>query len=90
VDGHAGWANSAALRRVERDLSGEWQPEGGQVLRTDGRPTGVFIDAATKLVDDVVPPPDAAFRAEALGRALQATARLGLTGVHDMGRPSRT
>ena len=85
VDGHAGWANSAALRRVERDLSGEWQPEGGQVLRVDGRPTGVFIDAATKLVDEVVPPPDAAFRAEALERALQATARLGLTGVHDMG-----
>jgi hypothetical protein len=45
----------------------------------------VFIDAATKLVDDVVPQPDAAFRTQALARALQATARLGLTGVHDMG-----
>ena len=85
VDGHAGWANSAALRRVERDLSGDWQPEGGQILRADGRPTGVFIDAATGLVNDVVPPPDAAFRAEALERALAAASRVGLTGVHDMG-----
>lgn len=85
VDGHAGWANSAALRRVERDLSGDWQPEGGQVIRADGRPTGVFIDAATSLVDAVVPRPDAAFRTEALERALEATARVGLTGVHDMG-----
>jgi predicted amidohydrolase YtcJ len=85
VDGHASWANSAALRRVERDLSGDWQPEGGQILRADGRPTGVFIDAATRVVDEVVPPPDTAFRTEALERALAATARVGLTGVHDMG-----
>jgi len=85
VDGHAGWANSAALRRVGRDLAGDWQPDGGQVVRTGGRPTGVFVDAATRLVDDVVPPPDAAFRTEALRRALAATASVGLTGVHDMG-----
>jgi predicted amidohydrolase YtcJ len=85
VDGHAGWANSAALRRVERDLAGDWQPNGGQVIRVDGRPTGVFIDAATSLVDEVVPRPDAALRTEALERALEATARVGLTGVHDMG-----
>ena len=85
VDGHAGWANSAALRRVGRDLAGDWQPDGGQVVRTGGRPTGVFVDAATRLVDDVVPPPDEAFRTEALRRALAATASVGLTGVHDMG-----
>ena len=85
VDGHAGWANSAALRRIARDLAGDWQPDGGQILRADGRPTGVFIDAAARLVDDVVPPPDEALRAEALKRALAATARFGLTSVHDMG-----
>jgi predicted amidohydrolase YtcJ len=85
VDGHAGWANTAALRRIDRDLSGDWQPDGGQIIRKDGRPTGAFIDAAARLVDDVVPPPDAAVRAEALQRALEATARVGLTGAHDMG-----
>jgi predicted amidohydrolase YtcJ len=50
VDGHAGWANSAALRAVERDLAGDWQPDGGRILRGDGRATGVFIDAAMDLV----------------------------------------
>jgi predicted amidohydrolase YtcJ len=85
IDGHAGWANSAALRRVERDLAGEWQPDGGRIVRDGSRPTGVFVDAATALVDAVVPPADAAFRAEALHRALAAAASVGLTGVHDMG-----
>ena len=89
IDGHAGWANTAAMRRVERDLAGDWQPEGGRIIRAGGRPTGVFVDAATSLVDAVVPPPDAAFRTEALQRALQATASVGLTGVHDMGTSRR-
>src|SRR5690606_36108676 len=70
VDGHAGWANRAALRAVERDLSGDWQPDGGRILRDEaGKATGVFIDTAAALVDAVVPPPDSALRAEALERA---------------------
>jgi predicted amidohydrolase YtcJ len=85
VDGHAGWANSAALRAVKRDLSGDWQPEGGRILRADGRATGVFIDTAAALVDAVVPAPDDALRAQALERSLQAAVAHGLTGVHDMG-----
>ena len=85
VDGHAGWANTAAMRRVARDLGGNWQPEGGLVVRADGKPTGVFVDAASELIDSVVPPPDDALRTEALRRALAAAASVGLTGVHDMG-----
>ena len=85
IDGHAGWANSEALRRVSRDLGGDWQPEGGRIVRESGRATGVFVDAAAALVDAVVPPPDAAVRSEALRRALAAAASVGLTGVHDMG-----
>lgn len=88
VDGHAGWANTAALRRVGRDLTGDWQPEGGRIVRAGDKPTGVFIDAASALVDAVVPPPDEALRAEALRRALAAAASVGLTGVHDMGTSS--
>lgn len=85
VDGHAGWANSAAMRAVKRDLSGDWQPEGGRILRVDGQPTGIFIDTASSLVDAVVPAPDDALRTQALERALDAAVRHGLTGVHDMG-----
>lgn len=85
IDGHAGWANSAAMRRVGRDLDGDWQPQGGRIVRTGGRATGVFVDTATDLVSGVEPPPDESTREEALRRALAATARVGLTGVHDMG-----
>ncbi len=85
VDGHATWTNSAAMRAVERDLSGDWQPEGGLVLREDGRATGVFIDAAASLVYAPAPEPDAAWQDRAMERALRHVAALGLTGVHDMG-----
>ncbi|MBB6598630.1 amidohydrolase [Luteimonas sp. MC1825] len=85
IDGHAAWANSAAMRAVGRDLAGDWQPEGGLVLRADGRATGVFIDTAASLVYDVVPEPDAAWQDRAMERALRHVASLGLTGVHDMG-----
>ncbi|KRA53364.1 amidohydrolase [Pseudoxanthomonas sp. Root65] len=89
VDGHAGWANSAALRaaaaKAPRPLDGDWQPEGGRIERVDGRPSGVFIDAAMALVGAVVPAPDATYRRQALEKATQAAVRNGLTGVHDMG-----
>lgn len=86
VDGHATWANSAAMRAIDRDLSGDWQPEGGRVLRdAEGRATGVFVDNAARLVYEAVPEPDQRWQDEALERALRHAASLGLTGVHDMG-----
>jgi predicted amidohydrolase YtcJ len=86
VDGHAAWANSAAMRAVPRDLSGDWQPDGGRILRdAAGKPTGIFVDGAALLVEAVVPPASDALRREALRRALQAAVAHGLTGVHDMG-----
>ena len=90
VDGHADWANSAALRAagVDPDAAAPADPEGGAVIRDgQGRPTGVFIDAAGDLVGRAVPAPDQAFYAEALERALAETVRYGLTGVHEAGIP---
>jgi len=86
VDGHAGWANSVAMRAAGRDLSGDWQPEGGRILRgPDGQPTGIFVDTAMALLEAAVPPPGAALAEEALERALDEAVRHGLTGVHDAG-----
>ncbi len=89
VDGHAGWANSAALRaaaaRSPRSLDGDWHPEGGRIERDAGKPSGVLIDRAMKLVDDAIPPLDESQREQALRKALDAAVRNGLTGVHDMG-----
>jgi predicted amidohydrolase YtcJ len=86
VDGHAGWANSAALGAATRDLSGDWQPQGGDVRRDDsGRAEGVLIDTAMRFVEDAVPAPSRAVRERALELALAEMSRFGVTGVHDMG-----
>ncbi|MEO0558546.1 MAG: amidohydrolase [Bacteroidota bacterium] len=88
IDGHADWANTAALRAagIDPDAEAPADPEGGAVIRDDqGRPTGVFIDAAAGLVGRSVPPLGPAFYEEALERALAETVRYGLTGVHDAG-----
>lgn len=86
IDGHAAWGNSAALAFASRPLEGDWQPEGGRILRDDeGRPTGVFIDAAEELVNAAIPRPSPAVEALALEKATQEAVRHGLTGVHDAG-----
>tara|TARA_R110002110_G_scaffold412299_1_gene638096 strand:- start:722 stop:2368 length:1647 start_codon:yes stop_codon:yes gene_type:complete len=86
VDGHAGWANTAALARATRDLSGDWQPQGGAVRRdAAGQPNGILIDTAMRFIEDAMPAAGAESRARALQLALAEIARSGLTGVHDMG-----
>ncbi|WP_372012461.1 amidohydrolase [Pseudoxanthomonas sp. 10H] len=90
IDGHAGWANSAALRAAEaldgaRPLAGDWQPDGGRIVRDGDKATGVFVDAAMRLVEKAMPAPTDAYREQALTRAVEAAVRNGLTGVHDMG-----
>ena len=89
VDGHAGWANTAALRAVAatsaRPLTGDWQPEGGRIMREGDAPSGIFVDAAMALVSAVVPAADEASREQAMAKALAMAVRNGLTGAHDMG-----
>ncbi len=86
VDGHAGWANSAALKRVPRDLRGDWQPEGGRIERdTSGAPTGLLVDEAMKLVENATPVADAVLLERRLSLGMQLAVRHGLTGVHDAG-----
>ncbi|ROU07302.1 amidohydrolase [Lysobacter enzymogenes] len=86
VDGHAGWANSAAMRAAGRELGGDWQPDGGRIVRgEDGRASGIFIDDAMFLVERARPPLQAAAVEQALSLGMQAAVRHGLTGVHDAG-----
>jgi predicted amidohydrolase YtcJ len=86
IDGHAGWANSAALAQVDRNLEGDWQPPGGFIHRdAAGQPTGILVDGAMALVERLVPEPSDALLVESLGVAIGKMVRLGLTGVHDPG-----
>ena len=86
IDGHAGWANSAAMRAVKRDLAGSWQPDGGSIQRdAAGKPNGIFIDNAMLLLEEARPASSEATAERALVLGMQAAVAHGLTGVHDAG-----
>ncbi|WP_100658169.1 amidohydrolase [Alteromonas flava] len=85
VDGHAGWANSAALRIAGIDSS-TVSPEGGKILTDDnGNPTGVLIDTAMGLVEQHLPKLDDQLRIEQLNAAGEHLTALGITSMHDAG-----
>jgi predicted amidohydrolase YtcJ len=88
VDGHAGWANSAAMKEAgitARTAS----PAGGKIEKgAGGQPSGIFIDAASGLVDKAVPGPLPRVRDQALQRAQALMLANGLTAVADMGTSS--
>ena len=89
VDGHAGWANRAAMDAA--GVSAETpDPPGGKILRdANGAPTGVFVDAAMELIDSVIPEPDDARLRAAIHRSQELMLARGLTQVHDAGAGPR-
>jgi len=86
VDGHAGWANTAALAAA-RVSAATSDPAGGAVLRVAGSkvPAGVFVDAATALIADKIPRPRPEDRDTALAEAQLGFLAAGVTAVADMG-----
>ncbi|HTO89991.1 MAG TPA: amidohydrolase [Candidatus Sulfotelmatobacter sp.] len=90
VDGHAAWANSRALA-LAGVTRGTPDPDGGRIERdADGRPTGVLVDNATRLVERAVPTPSREQLRAALLRAGENCAQFGLTAVHEPGIDSVT
>ena len=85
IDGHAIWANTAALRVAGIDRH-TGDPAGGLVMKdAAGEPTGVLVDAAQELVRAVIPaPPEERFE-RAVTDAIAECVAKGLTGVHEMG-----
>jgi predicted amidohydrolase YtcJ len=85
VDGHAGLANSAAMR-IAGVTASTPDPEGGRILRdASGNPTGVFVDGAQDLIDRAVPAPSFELRKRRILAAAQRIAENGLTETHDPG-----
>lgn len=86
VDGHAGWANTKALAAAEVSAASK-DPAGGRIERLAGtmKPAGVMVDAASELVDRVVPPPRPEDRDLAFATAQQILAKRGVTAAADMG-----
>lgn len=90
VDGHAGWANSAALALAGIDRNTK-DPTGGQIIRDEnGDATGVLIDTAMSFVSSRIPSPSLEEQKFALLTAMESLAEYGMTSVHDAGIGSQT
>lgn len=84
VDGHAGIANEAALRKAGV-LRESTNPPGGEIVRdARGTPTGLLVDNAGDLVAAVIDQP-LADAPTLLRKAQEQCLAFGLTGVHDAG-----
>lgn len=78
ADGHAGWANTAAMRAAGVTAATK-APAGGMI------DNGVFVDAASGLIDKAIPAPMSKDRDLAFLKAQQALVALGITAIADMG-----
>ena len=90
IDGHAGWANSAAMKRagITRATTA---PSGGEIIWDEnGEPSGVLVDNAMALIESVIPKPTLQEEKAALSTAFDLALSLGLTGVHDAGVEKQT
>ncbi len=84
VDGHAGWANSRAMQ-IAGVTAASKSPAGGRIELAGGKPSGIFVDAASELVGKFVPPPKPLERDIALGEAQKKLLSQGITAIADMG-----
>ena len=87
VDGHAGWANSLAMKEAGISAASK-SPAGGRIEMAGKQPSGIFVDAAMSLVDKAVPPALPRFRDRAFQTAQTLLLSNGITSVADMGTSS--
>jgi predicted amidohydrolase YtcJ len=78
VDGHAGVANSAAMKAAGITAATR-SPAGGRIEN------GLFVDSAMALVEGKIPPPTPAQYDAALAKAQSLMLSVGLTAAADMG-----
>ena len=86
VDGHAGWANTLALKAAGITAATK-APSGGRIeTLADGKtPSGIFVDAAESLMNAAIPAPRANERDLAFAEAQKVLHRYGITAIADMG-----
>ncbi|CAN5818574.1 amidohydrolase [soil metagenome] len=84
ADGHASWANSAAMKAAGITAKSV-SPAGGRIEKTGPTPNGVFVDSAMALVANAVPQPLPKDRDAAFLKAQATLLSLGITATADMG-----
>jgi predicted amidohydrolase YtcJ len=78
VDGHAGWANAAAMKAAGVSATTR-SPTGGRIEN------GIFVDAAQDLIDKAVPAPLSKDNDLAFLKAQEILKEFGITAIADMG-----
>jgi hypothetical protein len=90
VDGHALWANAAAMRAAGISKATP-DPAGGKIVRDGkGELTGIFLDNGVPLIESKIPKPSREVIARRLLLGADAAVKEGLTGIHDMGMDEET
>jgi len=83
IDGHAAIANQKALEIA--GITNETTISGGEIIKVNGKPTGVLVDNAMELVRKCIPESTKEEKTNALINAQKNCFAVGLTGVHDAG-----
>ncbi len=83
IDGHAMVLNSEALKLA--NITATTKVEGGLVELKNGEPTGILVDNAMDLAQNVIPKPTKAALTKMLKTAEKDCFKLGLTTVSDAG-----
>jgi predicted amidohydrolase YtcJ len=80
---HAAWANTKAMHMANITASMP-DPQNGKIQRNaNGTATGILLETAMGLVENVIPEPSVAEIAEAIEKAQPILWKMGLTGIHD-------
>ncbi|HNV51451.1 MAG TPA: amidohydrolase family protein [Tenuifilaceae bacterium] len=83
IDGHAAIANQKALEIA--GITAKTTINGGEIIKVNGKPTGVLVDNAMELVRKCIPESTKEEKTNALINAQKNCFAVGLTGVHDAG-----
>ncbi|MEN9639660.1 MAG: hypothetical protein RLZZ262_1529 [Bacteroidota bacterium] len=87
IDGHALIANDAALRLA--GIHSVKEIEGGEILASSGKPSGVLIDNAMMAIDAIVPDASIEEELRIIQRAQENCLAVGLTTLAEAGLDKR-
>jgi len=91
ASGHAAFVNAKAMQiagvnQLSKEQLQQNSSDGGEIIRDPlGNPTGIFVEHAQSLIGRFIPESSIETRSKALGLALAACLRNGITGFHDAG-----
>jgi predicted amidohydrolase YtcJ len=83
IDGHAYLVNDFALNLAGIDKSSN--VDGGEFVKSNGKLTGVLIDNAMRLIDEIIPDPSKEESVKALISAQEIAFENGLTTISEAG-----